>query len=144
MHVASIVSRGCGIAMPVCTVKSFALGLRCCVTHRTSSNQYRRLILRSSAGGGNCIQTASLARASKWRKESEKQVKPRVFGKPTCTDSRMCMRWRGNITRVNSSCLVTHSLTRSTHNPVRENTGSVVGLCRSGEALNFFIFFSPP
>lgn len=32
-----------------------------CVTHHTSSNQYRRLILQSPAGAGSRIQTASLA-----------------------------------------------------------------------------------
>lgn len=51
--------RGCGTATPACTAKSFALGLRCCVTHHTSSNQYQRLILQSAAGAGNRIQTVS-------------------------------------------------------------------------------------
>lgn len=78
MHGASIVVGGLWFCCArVCTVKSFTLGLCCCVTHCASSNQYRRLILQRSAGGGNHIQIISLVKMRQRWNGSEKEAEPR-------------------------------------------------------------------
>lgn len=112
MHGASIVFKGYGFAVSACTVWCSTLGLCCCVTHRTSSNQYCLFFLQCTSVEGSHVP----GRMREWWNSLEKKLHSVVIGHKSAFEN--CKTWRGNVTR-GPSCLVAHFLTRSMHNPIR-------------------------